>query len=87
MIVIDLGLTNFLSMEWRGMDIKELEALIRFHQAGLDQYRQHISPSAQYLEEQTIKALEGLLEDTKEAEKGSEAIREARRILEQGKQQ
>ena len=69
------------------MEIKELEALIRYHQNGLAQYRQHISPSAQYLEEQTIKALEELLEDKKEAEKGSEAVREARRILEQGKQQ
>jgi len=42
------------------VEIKEIEALIRFHQDGLDQYRQHISPSAQYLEEQTIKALEEL---------------------------
>lgn len=40
------------------MEVEEINALIRFHQDGLDQYRQHISPSAQYLEEQTIKALE-----------------------------
>jgi len=48
------------------MEAKEIESLIRFHQAGLDQYRQHISPAAQYLEEQTIKALKEL----KEKEKG-----------------
>ena len=44
------------------MERKELEALIRFHQDGLNQYRQYISPSAQYLEEQTIKALKELEE-------------------------
>ena len=69
------------------MEIKELEALIRYHQNGLAQYRLQMSPAAQYLEEQTIKALEELVEDRKEAEKGSEAVREARRILDQGKQQ
>jgi len=69
------------------MEIKELEALIRYHQNGLAQYRLQISPAAQHLEEQTIKALQELLDDKKEAAKGSEAIREARRILEQGKQQ
>ena len=42
------------------MEIKEIETLIRFHQGGLGQYRQYISPSAQYLEERTIKALEEL---------------------------
>lgn len=42
------------------MDIKELELLIRYHQHGLQQYRQHMNPSAQYAEEQTIKALEEL---------------------------
>lgn len=42
------------------MEVKEIETLIRFHQNGLDQYRQHISPAVQYLEEQTIKALEEL---------------------------
>ena len=42
------------------MDIKELETLIQFHKDGLAQYRQFISPAAQYLEEQTIKALEEL---------------------------
>lgn len=39
---------------------KELDALIRFHQDALAQYRHFINPSAQYLEEQTIKALEEL---------------------------
>ena len=39
---------------------KEIEQLINYHQAGLDQYRQHMSPSSGYLEEQTIKALKEL---------------------------
>jgi len=42
------------------VEIEEIKNLIRFHQAGLDQYRQHMSPSAQYGEEQTIKALKEL---------------------------
>ena len=42
------------------MEVKEIETLIIFHQDGLDLYRQHMSPSAQYLEEQTIKALKDL---------------------------
>ena len=42
------------------MEIKEIDALIRFHRDGLAQYRLQMSPSAQYLEEQTIKALEEL---------------------------
>ncbi len=44
------------------MDSNELKHLISFHKSGLEQYRQFINPSAQYLEEQTIKALEELLE-------------------------
>ena len=65
------------------MEAKEIEALIRFHQAGLDQYRQHISPAAQYLEEQTIKAL-GELKG-----KANQDIATARDILKkrQGKQE
>jgi len=43
------------------MQSKEIQELIFYHQAGLDQYRQHMRPSAQYFEEQTIKALEELL--------------------------
>lgn len=39
------------------MKRKEIEQLIAYHQAGLGQYRQHMSPSAQILEEKTIKAL------------------------------
>lgn len=42
------------------MEIKEIDALIRYHKSGLEQYRQHISPASQFLEEQTIKALEEL---------------------------
>ena len=44
------------------METKEIKQLIDFHQAGLDQYQQHMSPSARYLEEQTIKALKELLQ-------------------------
>ena len=44
------------------MEQKEVKQLIDYHQAGLDQYRQHMSPSAQYLEEQTIKTLQELLQ-------------------------
>ena len=40
------------------MDNKELKQLIQFHKDGLGQYRQFMSPSAQYLEERTIKMLE-----------------------------
>ena len=43
------------------MEAGEIKRLIDYHQAGLDQYRQYISPSTQYLEEQTIKALQELL--------------------------
>ncbi|MBA7562920.1 hypothetical protein ES708_04573 [subsurface metagenome] len=42
------------------MEAKEIEALIRYHRDGLAQYRQHMSTSACYLEEQTIKALQEL---------------------------
>lgn len=42
------------------MDDKEIASLIRYHKDGLSQYRFAISPSAQVLEEQTIKALEEL---------------------------
>lgn len=42
------------------MKEKELDSLIRFHQSGLEQYRQYISPAAQYLEKQTIEALSEL---------------------------
>ena len=42
------------------MDEKELAALIGFHRAGLEQYRKYMNPATQYLEEQTIKALEEL---------------------------
>jgi len=48
-------------MEKKKVEEKELKALIRFHKGRLSQYRQYISPASQYLEEQTIKALEELL--------------------------
>ena len=38
----------------------DVDALIAYHQAGLDQYRQYIGISAQTLEEQTIQALQDL---------------------------
>ena len=39
------------------MEVKELDKVLAFHRAGLDQYRQFMSPSAQYMEEQTVRAL------------------------------
>jgi hypothetical protein len=42
------------------MEDSEIDALIRYHKAGLDDYRMHMSTAAQYLEELTIKALEEL---------------------------
>ena len=49
------------------MDQEEIQRLIDYHQACLDQYRQYISPAAQYLEQQTIKALKELENHLKEA--------------------
>ena len=43
------------------LEEKEIQKLIDYHQSGLDQYCQHMSPSAQYLEGQTIKVLQELL--------------------------
>lgn len=59
------------------MEVKEIEQLIRFHQNGLNQYRQHISPAAQYLEEQTIKALEELKKRVEQPEITREEVRKA----------
>lgn len=42
------------------MEEKEIEKLIQFHQDSLDMYRVQMNPAAQYLEEQTIKALKEL---------------------------
>lgn len=54
------------------MDPEEIKQLIAFHQAGLDQYRQLLSPSAQRLEERTIDALKELLQRREEeAKKGT----------------
>lgn len=44
------------------LETEEIKLLIDYHQAGLDQYRQHMNPSVQRLEEQTIKALKELLQ-------------------------
>lgn len=51
------------------MKSAEIDALIRYHRAGLEQYRLQMSPSTQYLEAQTIKALEELKNITKPEEK------------------
>ena len=45
------------------MESREIDNLIRFHKSGLNEHRQLMSPSAIYLEEQTIKALEELKGD------------------------
>jgi len=42
------------------MEDKDIEKIIKFHQDDLDQYHYQMSPSAQVLTEQTIKALEEL---------------------------
>ncbi len=42
------------------MDVEEIDRLIRYHQALIDQYQQYISSAALYLERQTLKALEEL---------------------------
>ena len=39
---------------------QDIDTLITFHESGLQQYRYAMSPSAIYLEEQTIKALQQL---------------------------
>jgi len=43
------------------MEEKEIKQLIRYHQTGLNQHRQHMNPSSEYLEEQTVNALKELL--------------------------
>jgi len=45
------------------MDPEEIKQLIAYHQAGLATWGQHMNPSAQRLEEQTIKALKELLQN------------------------
>lgn len=44
------------------MEIKELDELIRYHEAALRRYRQLICPSDQYMEEKTVEALKELRE-------------------------
>ena len=63
------------------MEHKEIEQLIRFHQAGLDQYRKYMEPSAQYLEGQTINALKELDKRLATEEEGARAIKIAKAIL------
>ena len=65
------------------MEAKELKQLIAFHQSGLDQYRQHISPAAQSLEQMTIEALKELLFYKESITK--EQVQESRRIIEKYK--
>jgi len=64
------------------MDLKVLKQLIAYHQDGLDQYRQHMGPSSQYLEEQTIIALQelGHLEEMRAS--AQESVKAAKAILE-----
>lgn len=55
------------------MEKKDLDELILFHQDGLDTYRLQMGPSAQYMEEQTIRALKAYratLPEVKEAQHG-----------------
>ncbi len=64
------------------MDLKVLKQLIAYHQGGLDQYRQHMAPSSQYLEEQTIVALQELGHIEELAASRQDTIKAARAILE-----
>ncbi len=64
------------------MDLKVLKNLITYHQDGLDQYRQHMGPSAQYLEEQTIIALKELGHIEEMEASAQETVKAARAILE-----
>jgi len=43
------------------LTVSELESLVRYHEAGLTQYRHYISTAAQYLIKQTIQALKELI--------------------------
>jgi len=52
-------ISNTLHIEKMNKD--DICRLIEYHQNGLDQYRLQMSPSIQYLEEQTIKALKELI--------------------------
>jgi len=56
------ALSGLSKRKGRPTDTEEIDSLIRYHQAGLFQYQQYMSPAAAYLERQTIKALEELRE-------------------------
>lgn len=47
------------------MTPKEIRGLIAFHTGGLQQYGEFMGPAAQYLEQQTVRALEELLAKVK----------------------
>ena len=64
------------------MDLKVLKQLIAYHQSGLDQYRQHIGPSAQYLEEQTVIALQELGHIEEMRASAQDTVKAAKAILE-----
>ncbi len=63
------------------MENKEIEQLIRFHEGGLAQYRWLMDPSSQYMEEQTINALQELKAHLGKQSIAAEAINEAKGIL------
>ncbi len=63
------------------MEKKRIEKLIRFHEGGLNQYRQYISPSAQILEEETVKALRELQTILASLEEKTNIINEAKKLL------
>ena len=63
------------------MESREIENLVSFHQSGLDQYRQVMSVSAQYLEEQTVKALKEFGHLVALKEQASDRVRIAKNIL------
>ena len=63
------------------MEIKELKHLIDYHQAGLGQYRQHMAPSSQFLEEQTVKVLKELEKRLADEEKSARVVKTAENIL------
>jgi len=64
----------------------EIASLIRYHEEGLNQYRQHMGPSSQYLEEQTVKALRELHVRIVAEEEASRSVQVAKDILSSTKQ-
>jgi len=66
------------------MEKKRIEKLISFHEGALNQYRQYISPSAQVLEEETVKALRELHTIVMSWEEQTKIINEAKELLKRG---